>query len=612
MSTDLLWAAATLLPLAVAAVLVASRPTGDRAGSGEGGDDGRADRPSPSWLHRSTVRLSQLALLPALALTLLPPDGAGIVATADAPWLLLGTTVGLDPAGRALLLVAVVLYAAALTAVSWRHTRRAAELEAFLLVSFVGNMGVYAATDEATFYLSFAVMSFAAAGLVLHERTRSAHRAARVYLVLTVVSEAAVLGALILVTGAGGMALADTPAAVVGSPHTAVIVGLLLVGFGVKAGLVPLHVWLPLAHPAAPPAASAVLSGAMVKAGLVGWLRFLPLGEVGWPSWGTVLVVLALAGALGAGIVGVVQRDPKVVLAYSTVSQMGYLSAVVGIALAQPAMAPAAVASAVVYAVHHGLAKGALFLGVPVWKHHRSDRSRWLVVGGLAVAGLAVVGAPFTSGALGKYATKTAVEGATLWGLDLVQVLPFVATVSTVLLTRFTWLLLHTEPDPLPVQSDPQLPAWLAIVAASLVLPWWVTETWVPVTGVPELDPVTLWDATWPILLGLVPALLLWWRTRARGGTWHEPAGVIPPGDVLVLGERAATGLGAGLASVGQTLGAARQRGLRLLGSGWDALVGRVGGPLGSATGSVESYRGSGVLILALLVVVVLVQGVWS
>ena len=164
------------------------------------------------------------------------------------------------------------------------------------------------------------------------------------------------------------------------------------------------------------------------------------------------------------------QRDPKVVLAYSTVSQMGYLSAVVGIALAQPALAPAAVASAVVYAVHHGLAKGALFLGVPVWKHHRSDRSRWLVVGGLTIAGLAVVGAPFTSGALGKYATKTAVEGANLWGLDLVQVLPFVATVSTVLLTRFTWLLLHTEPDPLPVGSDPELPAWLVIVLAALVL----------------------------------------------------------------------------------------------------------------------------------------------
>ena len=85
MTPHLLWAAAVLLPLLLAAVLVATRPAGDRAGSGEGRDERGADRPSPSWLHRRAVQLSQLALLPALALTLLPPDGAGIVATADGP-----------------------------------------------------------------------------------------------------------------------------------------------------------------------------------------------------------------------------------------------------------------------------------------------------------------------------------------------------------------------------------------------------------------------------------------------------------------------------------------------------------------------------------------------
>lgn len=597
MTPHLLWASAVLLPLLLAAVLVATRPTGD---------------PPPSWLHRWSVRLAQLALLPALALTLLPPDELGTVAALEVPWLLLSTTVALDPAGRALLLVAVVLYAAALTAVSWRHTLRAAELEAFLLVSFVGNLGVYAATDAATFYLAFAVMSFAAAGLVLHERTAVAYRAARVYLTLTVISEAAVLGALILTVGAGGLDLADAPAAVAASPHTSLIVALLVVGFGVKAGLVPLHLWLPLAHPVAPPAASAVLSGAMVKAGLVGWLRFLPLGEVELRAWGMVVVLLALVGALGAAVVGVGQRDPKVVLAYSTVSQMGYLSAVVGISLVQPVLAPAAVASAVVYAVHHGLAKGALFLGVPVWKHHRTDRSRWVVVAGLAVAGLAVVGAPFTSGALGKYATKTAVEGATLWGLDLVQVLPFVATGSTLLLVRFTWLMWHTEPDPLPVGSDPELPAWLVIVLAALVLPWWVTETWVPVTGVPELDPITLWDATWPILLGLVPAALVWWRARSgAGGGWHERTS-IPAGDLVVPAEHVVALAGDGLGRTGRDLGAARERGLERLSSGWASWRERAGEPLGSLTRSLESYRGSGLLVLALLLLVVLVQVVGS
>lgn len=596
MTLHLLWAVVVLLPLLCATVLAATRPDGGR---------------TSAWLHRWSVRLAQLALLPALALTLLPPDDQGTVAAVEVPWLMLGATVALDPAGRALLLVAVVLYGSALTAVSWRHTRRAAELEAFLLVSFVGNLGVYAATDAVTFYLAFAVMSFAAAGLVLHERTAVAHRAARVYLTLTVASEAAVLGALILTVGAGGMALADAPAAVAASPHTPAIVGLLVVGFGVKAGLVPLHLWLPLAHPAAPPAASAVLSGAMVKAGLIGWLRFLPLGEVELRTWGMVVVLLALAGALGAAVVGVGQRDPKVVLAYSTVSQTGYLSAVVGISLVQPALAPAAMASAVVYAVHHGLAKGALFLGVPVWKHHRTNRSRWVVVGGLTAASLAVVGAPFTSGALGKYATKTAVEGAALWGLDLVQVLPLVATGSTLLLVRFTWLLLHTEPDPLPVQSDPELPAWLVIVLASLVVPRAVTEAWVPVTGVPQLDPVTLWDAAWPILLGLVPAALVWWRARSGTGGRHErdrAVRAVPAGDLVVPAERVVALTGQGLGRAGSGLGTARDRGLERLSSGWADWRDRAAGPLGSLTRSVESYRGSGVLVLVLLGLVVLVQ----
>ncbi|MGD8148451.1 complex I subunit 5 family protein [Ornithinimicrobium sp. Y1694] len=604
--TALLWSLATGLPLLLAGLLLLTRPPGDRASA-----TGRPDR--PSGVHRWSVRLAQLALLPALILTLLPRDEQGTVAAVEAPWLLLGTTLGLDPVGRALLLVAVVLYAAALTAVSWRHTERAAQLEAFLLVSFVGNLGVYAATDAVTFYLAFAVMSFAAAGLVLHERTREAHRAGRVYLALTVLSETAVLGALLLVVHAGGLHLADAPAAVATTPHTGLIVALLLVGFGVKAGLMPLHVWLPLAHPAAPPAASAVLSGAMVKAGLVGWLRFLPLGEVALPTWGLTLVVLALVSAFGAVLLGIGQRDPKVVIAYSTVSQMGYLSAIVGVALAQPDLAPAAIASATVYAVHHGLAKGALFLGFPVWKHHGQGWSRRLVIAGLVVAGLAVVGAPFTSGSLGKYATKTAVEGVGLLGIDLIQLLPLVATGSTVLLIRFAWVLRRTELDPLPSRSDPELPAWLIVVATSVALPWWITAAWLPITQVPELDPVTLWDASWPILLGIALGAVVWWQAETgRRDRLQERATQIPAGDIVVLEERVLARATRATGRAGAHLGNGRDRAVEAARTGLSDLLRRAAGPVSHTLGALGSYRGSGLLIVGLIVLLVLVQEVWS
>lgn len=591
--TGWLWGLAAVAPLGLAFLLVFSPA-----------DDGRLGR-TYAW----GTRLAQLTLLPALVLTLLPPDPTGIVAAARASWLLLGTDVGLDPTGRALLLVAVVLYAAALTAVSWRHTRRPGQLKAFLLVSFVGNMGVYAAADAVTFYLSYAVMSFAAAGLVLHERTASARRAGRVYLVLTVISEAAVLGGVLLAAAAGGRQLAAAPLAVAESPHTGPIVALLVLGFGTKAALVPLHVWLPLAHPAAPPAASAVLSGAMVKAGLVGWFRFLPLGEAVLDGWGRTLVLLALLGALGAVLLGIGQRDAKVVLAYSTVSQMGYLSAVVGVALAQPALAPAAIASAAIYAVHHGLAKGALFLGVAVWKHHAKGRARALVIGGLVLAGLAVVGAPLTSGALGKYATKNAVEGAALLGLDLVHLLPLVATGSTVLLVRFVWLLVRSDTEPLPIGSDPELPAWLAIVVTSLVLPWAVAAAWLPVSAVPGLDPVTVWGATWPILVGLAASVAAW---RAAGARRSRPGGPrwVPPGDLLVAEERVIVLVHRRARRLGQRLAGARE---------WMAerMVLRRGnqprdwvGRRHDIADDLGSQPGTGVLVLALLAVLVLVQGV--
>lgn len=592
--TAALWTAAVLLPLLLVVALVGARGAGR---------DGAA--------YRSMVRLAPLATAPALGLTLLPPDVDRAVARLEVPWLLLGTSVGLDPVGRALTVVSVVLYAAALAAVSRTHTRRAGGLQAFLLVSFVGNLGVYAATDTVTFYLAFAVMSFSAVGLVLHERTAAARRAGRVYLVLTVLSETAVLGALVLTAAAGGMRLADAPAAVAGSGSTDVIVALLLVGFGVKAGLVPLHVWLPLAHPAAPPPASAVLSGAMVKAGMVGWIRFLPLGEVDLAAWGRVLVVLALLGAFGAVVLGMGQRDPKVVLAYSTVSQMGYISAVLGVALAQPALAPAAVVAAAVYAVHHGLAKGALFLGVPVWREHGAGPARWLVVAGLVVAGLAVVGAPFTSGSLGKYATKTAVEGVALGGLDLVAVLPLVATGSTVLLVRCAYLLHRGDMDDRPLRSDPQLPAWVVLVVTSVALPWWVTARWLPSSAVPGLDPVTLWDATWPVLLGLAGGAAVWWRTgTGRPDPLRGRAQQVPAGDLLVLEERAAGRVLRAVRRAVGPLGRGRDRGVGLVRDGGRQLGLRLEGPVGAAARALGSYRGSGVVLLTLLVLAVLVQEV--
>ncbi len=585
-----IWAVAFLAPLAVALAA------------------GGAERAGRTRLSVAAVRWSQLALLPALVLVLLPQ---GEPLALHVPWLMLGTHLQIDVVARSLLLVAVVLYGAALWSLTWEQTERPGTLTAFLLVCFVGNIGVYVAGDAVSFYLAFALMSFAAYGLVVHHRTDSARRAGRVYLVMTVLSESAILAGLILVAAAGGARVGDAAAAVAGSSYLHVIVVLLLIGFGVKAGLFPLHVWLPLAHPAAPPAASAVLSGAMVKAGLVGWFRFLPLGAVELDTIGTAVVVLAFVGAFAAVPIGVGQLDAKAVLAYSTVSQLGFLGVLVGVALAAPELAPACITAGIIYAVHHGLAKGALFLGVPVWKHHGYGPRRALALAGLVIAGLAVVGAPLSSGAVGKYASKRVVEGSVLFGVDLVHVLPLIATGSTVLLLRFAHRLVTAAAEPIDTARDPELWAWLLLVVTSATLPWVLTEQWVPLYAVPDLDPVTVWAATWPILLG-VGLAGLWRYSPRRGGAprdrWAARGAVteplVPAGDLIVVAERITAGLGRSVRSGGGRVAAVRDRALGVSGR----VGSRVRRGLDTAAAAEDGLGGgaaAGVAVLVLLVLAV-------
>ncbi|MCW4353963.1 proton-conducting transporter membrane subunit [Hoyosella sp. YIM 151337] len=469
--------------------------------------------------------------------------------TAELPWLLLGTNVAVDDIARPLLLVAVLLYAAALIATYSSRTERAHVLSSFLLVSFVGNALVFVAADAVTFYLGFAAMSLAAYGLVIHERTGTAIRAGRVYIVLTLVGEMATLAALLMIVSAGGLMLADAPAAVAESGHAEPIVLLLLIGFGVKAGTVPLHVWLPLAHPAAPPPASAVLSGTMIKAGLVGWLRFLPLGEIAMPVWGTVLVIVALVGAFAALIPGVMQDNAKVALAYSSISQMGFLTVLVGAALAEPVLAPACVLAAVVYAVHHGMAKGGLFLGVTVWRTHGDGWIRYWVIGGLCLLALAVAGAPFGSGAVAKYAAKEAIAPAGFLGVELADLLPLVGTISTLLLLRAGWLLLSGPRDH-AWGVDGAIVSWSILIIGGTVLTWLLAFQWSPLLSVPGLAPAPMWDAAWPILTGLLLAgagVLLSRSERTSSIVRSFWSHTVPAGDLLIPEERMAHRTGVAL-----------------------------------------------------------------
>lgn len=546
------------------------------------------------------TRWAWTGVLPAGALVLVGDERLRQV-----DWMLLGTSVELDRLGRPLLGTAVLLYGLALAFVPGSKTERAPGLSALLLVCFAANAGVFVAADVVTFYLCFTVMSFVGYTLVVHDRSVSSRRAGRIYLVLAVVGEGAVLAAMLLVTHAGVSRLADVPAAVADSPYANLVVALLLVGFGVKAGTVPLHVWLPLAHPAAPTPASAVLSGVMVKAGLVGWLRFLPLGET-WGeggaqlAWGTVFIALALLGGFVAVPVGLLQDDPKVVLAYSSISQMGFLAALVGVALARPGIAEACLVAAVVYAVHHGIAKGALFLGVQAWDTERVPRP--VVVAVLVVAGLSVAGAPFTSGYVAKYGAKEAVAATTFpvaGGIPLAEVLPWVGLGSTLLLVRFGVVMARRSrsPERTPVLRDT---AWAGLAVAAAVPVAALARSFDPVQSIPGwADTPVLWSQSWPVLLGLLLGVL-GALVAARPGlvdsrVAHPHGDLVPPGDVVTLEERAVRVAGRGLARATGNLARTGER----VRAGLAAIPSPL--PLVAATQARwGSWVGSGVLLLVM------------
>lgn len=392
--------------------------------------------------RRALTLLAPWAALPALAcaLGLAPP------LEIDLPWLLLGTQLGLDHTARIFLFFTAFLWlAAGVFATGYlQEGDGRARFFVFFLFAMAGNLGLIIAGDMLSFYASFAMMSFASYGLILHNRTAEAGRAGRIYIVMVVAGEVLLFAALILAAAAADSLLfTDVPPALAEAPTRDVVLALALAGFGIKLGVLGLHVWLPLAHPVAPTPASAVLSGAMIKAGLLGWLRLLPLGEgPALEGWGLLLMAVGLLAVFYAAFVGIAQRNPKTVLAYSSVSQMGLVTTAIGLGLAVPARWPEISAIVLFLALHHALAKGALFLGVGMaTSRFAAGRYRWLVVTGLVLPALALAGAPFTSGGLVKALLKPeAMALPAPWGAPLAALVSWTLVGTVLLMARFLYL----------------------------------------------------------------------------------------------------------------------------------------------------------------------------
>ncbi|MBI5165774.1 MAG: hydrogenase 4 subunit B [Magnetospirillum sp.] len=274
----------------------------------------------------------------------------------------------------ALFMVIVDLSAAAASAFGiayGSHVPEPRRVTPFFPLFLFGMNGVLVADDAFMFLVAWEFMSLASWALVLADHTRAENRkAAMVYLTMAGFGTFCLLPCFGLMAGPGGdYTFAAMRVHELAPTAGFLVVLLVLLGAGSKAGLVPLHAWLPLAHPAAPSHVSALMSGVMTKVALYGLIRVLfdLHGEVGW-QWGAAMMVVGGVTAVLGVLYAVLQDDLKVLLAYSTVENIGVAVIGLGLALAfkdsgEPALAALALVAGLYHALNHSIFKSLLFLG---------------------------------------------------------------------------------------------------------------------------------------------------------------------------------------------------------------------------------------------------------
>jgi multicomponent Na+:H+ antiporter subunit D len=268
----------------------------------------------------------------------------------------------------------------------------------WFLLTYFGNMMLCISDDVISFYLFFSLMSLSAFGMIIATQSKEAKQAGFVYLKYAIVGEVAVFFGLIAwVLDAQSMQFIEFI-----NEDIAWEFWLLFLGFGIKIGVVFLHQWLPLAHSNAPVAASAVLSAVMLKAGVLGWLRFFPPYINNNETMVSLFLVLGFLGIV-LGLKGVFEKKIKVVLAYSSISQMGFIVLMFAVAFNTPQQYDFIVFAILFFMVHHSFNKAALFLLCHEIVQHGLKGFNFIFA---LIAAMSLVGIPFTSGALAKSLLK--------------------------------------------------------------------------------------------------------------------------------------------------------------------------------------------------------------
>ena len=357
----------------------------------------------------------------------------------------------------------------------------------FLVLTLAGALGVVVSGDLFTLFLFFEIMSLSAYVLVVHEETPEALRAGYKYLILTIIGGLALFFAIIAVYEIAGTVSFANGGIIAESSGLALLAFIgFLIGFGIKIGIVPLHVWLPEAHPVAPSPASALLSGLMLKTGAYGLIRVVfnvfGLELVRSTGWNNIILVLGVVTVFLGSAVAITQNDIKRRLAYSSIGQMGYI--VVGIGLLQER----ALVGAIFHIFAHALMKSTLFLaaGAVIYQTGKRSVGDWQGLGRqmfttmvvFTVAAMSMVGLPPLVGFISKWGISLGALDYGQWGWAYVVLLLMSSLMNFIYyfpLVQSAFFGDHHDDTKVPSPAPGKVPGWammtpMIIMAAVIVI----------------------------------------------------------------------------------------------------------------------------------------------
>lgn len=325
------------------------------------------------------------------------------------------------------------------------HYGAKANYYALLLMMMAGMNGLLLSSDLFNVYVFLEVAAIASYALVAFGLEHDELEASFKYLMLSVISSAAILISIAVIFGmTGGLSFSSVALALrdlEAGPAVGVCAALFIMGFGLKAALIPFHAWLPDAHPSAPASISAILSGLLIKVSGVYALARIFFNVFGLtPALSEIMMWLGAVSIVVAALLALGQRDMKRMLAYSSISQVGYVVLGLGIGT------PLGIAGGLFHLLNHAVGKGLLFLNSGSVQMATGTRDLD-EMGGLAkrmpvtaatnlVGSLSIAGVPPLAGFWSKLLIIMGLVQARHWPLAVIAVLASVLTLWYYLLIQ--------------------------------------------------------------------------------------------------------------------------------------------------------------------------------